>query len=177
MSVKSFHVPATPLTSAWPPNLPSVPTSRATRVTSDAKEFNWSTIVFTILAVRRNPPLTGWPSVSSGMDWDRSPFATAPITRVTSAVGFTRSPISELTDSTDVAHEPLMLPMSARSEILPSLPTTLLRRTSSLVSIWFCSMIAFKVEAISAAVPRPLCLMRAVKSPCLYALSVSRSPS
>ena len=37
-SVSSFHVPATPGTSAWPPSLPSVPTSRATRVTSEAKE-------------------------------------------------------------------------------------------------------------------------------------------
>ena len=35
-SVRSFHVPATPGTCAWPPSLPSVPTSRATRVTSDA---------------------------------------------------------------------------------------------------------------------------------------------
>ena len=34
LSVRSFQVPATPLTSAWPPSLPSVPTSRATRVTS-----------------------------------------------------------------------------------------------------------------------------------------------
>ena len=34
LSVRSFHVPATPWTSAWPPSLPSVPTSRATRVTS-----------------------------------------------------------------------------------------------------------------------------------------------
>ena len=34
LSVRSFHVPATPGTSAWPPSLPSVPTSRATRVTS-----------------------------------------------------------------------------------------------------------------------------------------------
>jgi hypothetical protein len=32
-SVKSFHVPDTPCTSAWPPSRPSVPTSRATRVT------------------------------------------------------------------------------------------------------------------------------------------------
>jgi hypothetical protein len=31
-------VPATPFTSAWPPSLPSVPTSRATRVTSAAKD-------------------------------------------------------------------------------------------------------------------------------------------
>ena len=37
LSVRSFHVPATPVTTAWPPSLPSVPTSRATRVTSDAK--------------------------------------------------------------------------------------------------------------------------------------------
>ena len=37
LSVRSFHVPATPRTCAWPPNLPSVPTSRATRVTSEAK--------------------------------------------------------------------------------------------------------------------------------------------
>ncbi|HYC78483.1 MAG TPA: hypothetical protein VEI02_12725, partial [Planctomycetota bacterium] len=32
-SVKSFQVPATPGTTAWPPRRPSVPTSRATRVT------------------------------------------------------------------------------------------------------------------------------------------------
>src|SRR5580693_4699169 len=37
LSVKSFQVPATPFTSACPPSLPSVPTSRATRVTSPAK--------------------------------------------------------------------------------------------------------------------------------------------
>ena len=39
-SVRSFHVPATPCTSAWPPSLPSLPTSRATRVTSAAKDDN-----------------------------------------------------------------------------------------------------------------------------------------
>ena len=31
LSVRSFQVPATPRTWAWPPSLPSVPTSRATR--------------------------------------------------------------------------------------------------------------------------------------------------
>ncbi len=36
LSVRSFHVPATPFTTACPPSLPSVPTSRATRVTSEA---------------------------------------------------------------------------------------------------------------------------------------------
>ena len=40
LSVRSFHVPATPVTTAWPPSLPSVPTSRATRVTSEAKALS-----------------------------------------------------------------------------------------------------------------------------------------
>ena len=47
-SVRSFQVPATPLTWAWPPSLPSVPTSRATRVTSPAKALSWSTIVLMV---------------------------------------------------------------------------------------------------------------------------------
>ena len=48
LSVRSFQVPATPGTLAWPPRLPSVPTSRATRVTSPAKRLSWSTIVFSV---------------------------------------------------------------------------------------------------------------------------------
>ena len=34
LSVRSFQTPLTPSTFAWPPSLPSVPTSLATRVTS-----------------------------------------------------------------------------------------------------------------------------------------------
>ena len=40
LSVRSFQVPDTPFTSAWPPSLPSVPTSFATRVTSVEKPFS-----------------------------------------------------------------------------------------------------------------------------------------
>ena len=40
LSVRSFQVPATPSTAAWPPSLPSVPTSRATRLTSPAKALS-----------------------------------------------------------------------------------------------------------------------------------------
>src|SRR6266542_2543083 len=87
LSVRSFHVPATSRTSAWPPSLPSVPTSRATRVTSAANELSWSTMLFTIIAVRRNSPSRGRPFVSRTIDWERSPFATAPITRDVSWVG------------------------------------------------------------------------------------------
>ena len=39
-SVRSCQMPPTPSTCAWPPSLPSVPTSRATRVTSEAKELS-----------------------------------------------------------------------------------------------------------------------------------------
>ena len=40
LSVRSFQVPATPGTCACPPSRPSVPTSRATRVTSEANELS-----------------------------------------------------------------------------------------------------------------------------------------
>src|SRR6185437_11527420 len=55
-SVRSFQVPATPGTLAWPPSLPSEPTSRATRVTSPAKAFNWSTMVLMVSFSRRISP-------------------------------------------------------------------------------------------------------------------------
>ena len=98
LSVRSFQVPATPFTFAWPPSLPSVPTSRATRVTSEAKEASCSTIVLTILPMRRNSPRSGRPSISTVIDCERSPLATAPMTRATSAVGWTMSSISSLTE-------------------------------------------------------------------------------
>ncbi len=107
LSVRSFHVPATPFTLAWPPSLPSVPTSRATRVTSEANEFSWSTMVLTILAMRRNSPFTGLPSTLRAMLCERSPLATAPMTRATSLVGCTRSAIMELTELTFRFQPPL----------------------------------------------------------------------
>src|SRR5438552_528916 len=79
LSVRSFHVPATPFTSAWPPSFPSVPTSRTTRVTSEENAPSCPTIRFTVFAVRRNSPCSERPSWSSAMVWVRSPLATAPI--------------------------------------------------------------------------------------------------
>ena len=75
LSVRSFQVPATPGTSAWPPSLPSVPTSRATRVTSAANEFSWSTIVLMVFFSSRISPLT-----STVILRDRSPRAIAVVT-------------------------------------------------------------------------------------------------
>jgi hypothetical protein len=67
--------PPTPFTSAWPPSLPSVPTSRATRVTSDAKELSWSTIVLMVFLSSRISPRT-----STVIFLERSPLATAVVT-------------------------------------------------------------------------------------------------
>ena len=75
LSVRSFQVPATPGTSAWPPSLPSVPTSRATRVTSEAKPLSWSTIVLIVFFRARISPFT-----STVILRLRSPLATAVVT-------------------------------------------------------------------------------------------------
>ena len=75
LSVRSFQVPLTPLTCAWPPSRPSVPTSRATRVTSSAKDESWSTIVLIVFLSSRISPLT-----STVIFFDRSPIATAVVT-------------------------------------------------------------------------------------------------
>ena len=74
-SVRSRHVPETPSTFAWPPSLPSVPTSRATRVTSAANARSWSTIVLTVSFSSSTSPFT-----STVIFWERSPFATAVVT-------------------------------------------------------------------------------------------------
>ena len=50
LSVRSFQVPPTPFTWACPPSFPSEPTSRATRVTSEAKELSWSTMVLMVIS-------------------------------------------------------------------------------------------------------------------------------
>ena len=75
LSVRSFQVPAMPGTMAWPPSFPSVPTSRATRVTSEANERSWSTIVLMVSLSCRISPRT-----STVILRDRSPLATAMVT-------------------------------------------------------------------------------------------------
>src|ERR1700745_2694795 len=75
LSVRSFQVPATPGTCAWPPSLPSVPTSRATRVTSEANALSWSTIVLMVFLSSRISPFT-----STVILRERSPRATAVVT-------------------------------------------------------------------------------------------------
>ena len=72
LSVRFFHVPDTPSTVAWPPSCPSVPTSRATRVTSAAKTLSWSTIVLMVFFNSSTSPCA-----STVICVPRSPSATA----------------------------------------------------------------------------------------------------
>ena len=92
LSVRSFHTPETPSTFAWPPSLPSVPTSRATRVTSAENDRSWSTIVLMVSLSRSTSPRT-----STVIFWDRSPLATAVVTSAMLRTWSVRLPASVLT--------------------------------------------------------------------------------
>ena len=72
LSVKSFHVPAAPGTFACPPNLPSIPTSRATVVTWLAKVARVSIISLMVSAKASISPLAS--SINFRF---KSPLATA----------------------------------------------------------------------------------------------------
>jgi hypothetical protein len=103
-SVRSRHVPLTPLTSAWPPRTPSVPTSRATRVTSSANDESWSTMVFMVRLSSRISPRR-----STVIFCERSPLATAVVTWAmlrTWSVRFVAMPFTESVRSLHVPAAP-----------------------------------------------------------------------
>ena len=100
-SVRSFHVPATPGTLACPPSLPSVPTSRATRVTSPANRFNWSTIVLMVSFSSRISPLT-----FTVIFFERSPVAMAVETSAMFLTWPVRFEAMEFTESVRSFHVP-----------------------------------------------------------------------
>ena len=93
-SVRSRQVPPTPGTRACPPSRPSVPTSRATRVTSSANADSSSTIVLSVFFSSSISPLT-----STVIFWPRSPLATAVATWATSRTWPVRLPAIEFTES------------------------------------------------------------------------------
>ena len=114
LSVRSFQVPATPLTSAWPPSFPSVPTSRATRVTSEANELSWSTIVLMVFLSSRISPFT-----STVIFFDRSPLATAVVTSAMLRTWAVRLPAMKFTLSVRSFHVPATPLTSAWPPSLP----------------------------------------------------------
>ena len=176
-SVRSFQTPETPFTRAWPPSFPSVPTSRATRVTSAAKAESWSTIALTVEPIRANSPFTGCPAISSTIFWERSPCATASSTRPTSRVGRERSSISELSASSVSAQKPVTPCTFARVVRRPSRPTTLLTRTSSLFVFSRVSASSLNARPSSPTIPALRVESRTPCTPSLLALSAFSSGS
>ena len=126
LSVRSFQVPATPCTSAWPPSLPSVPTSRATRVTSEANELSWSTIVLMVFLSSRISPFT-----STVIFFERSPLATAVVTSAMLRTWLVRLPAMKLTLSVRSFQVPATPRTSAWPPSLPSVPTSRATRVTS----------------------------------------------
>ena len=118
-SVRSFQVPPTPLTSACPPSLPSVPTSRATRVTSKANEFNCSTIVLMVFLRSRISPFTSMATV-----FERSPDATAFVTSAILRTWAVRLPVIWFTESVRSFQVPATPGTNACPPNLPSVPTS-----------------------------------------------------
>ena len=112
-------MPLTPLTSAWPPSLPSVPTSRATRVTSSANDESWSTIV---LIVRLSSRIS--PRASTVIFWDRSPLATAVVTCAMLRTWSVRFDAITFTLSVRSCHVPAAPGTSAWPPSTPSVPTS-----------------------------------------------------
>ena len=152
-SVSSFQTPETPFTFAWPPSLPSVPTSRATRVTSEENSVICSSMRLTSVAERRNSPCSGRPSASSGTERVRSPFATPAIASVIVSTGRIRSSIRPLTERSMSAHAPCRLADGRRWRVRPLRPTCSPARLRPSASRRFWSTISLKLSASLPAMP------------------------
>ena len=124
--VKSPQAPVTPLTSAWPPSLPSVPTSCATRVTSEAKRVSFSTMV---LMVSFNSKIS--PRASTVIFWLRSPLATAVATVAILRTWFVRLSAIPFTLLVKSCQAPDTSATSALPPNLPSVPTSCATRVTS----------------------------------------------
>ncbi len=107
-SVRSFQVPATPGTASGlhAPRRPSVPTSRATRVTSDANERSCSTMVLMASLSCKISPRT-----STVILRDKSPLATAMVT-------------SAMLRTWPVKFDAMELTLSVKSFQVPATPGT-----------------------------------------------------
>src|ERR1700681_4544664 len=148
LSVRSFHTPPTPLTSAWPPSLPSVPTSRATRVTSPAKPFSWSTMTLTVFFRARISPRT-----STVTFFERSPLATAVVTSAMFRTWPVRLPAIEFTLSVRSFQTPPTPLTSAWPPSLPSVPTSRATRVTSFANALSWSTIVLTVFLSSRISP------------------------
>ena len=116
--------------------------------------FNRVTMVLTVLAVERNSPFRRRPSTSRGIDCERSPSETDPMTRVSSVIGWAMSAMRVLAASTRTAQSPTAAVTGTRALMFPCFPPASPSRSISRTELWFSSATALKVSAIFP--PRPV---------------------
>ena len=167
-SVKSFHTPPTPFTSACPPSFPSVPTSRATRVTSPANAFNWSTMTLMVFFNSKISPRT-----STVILRLKSPFATAVVTSAMFLTCAVKFPAMEFTDSVKSFHTPPTPFTSACPPSFPSVPTSRATRVTSPANAFNWSTMTLMVFFNSKISPRTSTVILRLKSPFATAVVTS----
>ena len=161
LSVRSFQTPATSADCAWPPSLPSTPTSNATRVTSDANRLSWSTIALTVFFSSRNSPLT-----SAEIFLLRSPLATAVVTSAMFRTWPVRLPAIRLTLSVrSFQTPPTSIVTAAAWPSLPSVPTSRATRVTSETNRLSWSTIALIVFLSSSTSPWTSAVIFLLRSP------------
>src|SRR4051812_48960593 len=148
LSVRSFQTPATPCTWAWPPRRPSVPTSRATRVTSEANELSWSTIVLIVFFSSRISPFT-----STVIFFERSPLATEVVPSAMFRTWAVKFPAIEFTLSVRSFQTPATPRTWAWPPRRPSEPTSRATRVTSEANELSWSTIVLKVFLSSRISP------------------------
>src|SRR5215472_6825280 len=149
LSVRSRQTPDTPRTWARPPRRPSVPTSRATRVTSPANADSWSTIVLIVLFSSRISP-----RASTSIFLDRSPLATDVVTWAMLRTCEVRLSAMELTLSVRSRQTPDTPRTWARPPRRPSVPTSRATRVTSPANADSWSTIVLMVLFSSRISPR-----------------------
>ncbi len=165
LSVRSFQMPETPLTLARPPSLPSVPTSRATRVTSPANSDIWSAIRFTDVASRSRSPWSSPCRLARSTRCERSPLATESRIRATAVTGSLTSSSIWLSARTLWPQEPRAGLIETRSDSRPSVLTVSLTRCTSLLNCSHWSKTSLSTRATSLNLVAPRGESRTVKSP------------
>ena len=168
LSVRSFQVPATPGTCAWPPSLPSVPTSRATRVTSPANALSWSTMVLMVFLSSRISPFT-----STVILRDKSPRATAVVTSAMLRTWPVRLPAIEFTESVRSFQVPATPGTLACPPSRPSVPTSRATRVTSPANRLSWSTIVFSVSFSCRISPRTSTVILRERSPLAMAVATS----
>ncbi len=149
LSVRSFQTPLTPRTSAWPPSLPSVPTSRATRVTSPVKERSCSTMVLMVLFSSSTSP-----RASTVILRERSPLATAVVTSAMFRTWEVRLLASRLTLSVRSFQVPATPGTLAWAPSFPSTPTVRATLVTCSAKMPRVLVMLFSVSARAAISPR-----------------------